>query len=62
LLSRFSEIPLEFQPGLGAIRDEAGLISGGAGIPDSNSAGKSSGNSVVSASRSHCPLATSRVL
>jgi len=33
-----------FHPALGAIRDEAGLVAGGVGIPVLKSAGKSSGN------------------
>ena len=42
-------------PALGAILDVAGLVSDGTGMPVAKSAGKSSGNSVVSASRSHWP-------
>jgi hypothetical protein len=49
-------------PALGAIRDVVGLVSGGAGIPVAKSAGKSSGNKVVSASRAHWPLLTRREL
>lgn len=49
-------------PALGAILDPDDFVSGGAAMPVLKSAGKSSGNNVVSDSRSHFPLATSRVL